>query len=64
MARLSLLFRLRRAGIGGAVIGIPVLALAPAAQARVTQINITTVESPTFGGASFWFLWDYVRLVF
>ena len=61
MLKQSLLL-LRRAGIGGALIGIPLLAPAPEASARVTQINITTVESPTFGGASFGAIGQYERI--
>jgi hypothetical protein len=52
--------RVRRATLGAALIGI--LAIAPAANARVTQINITTVESPTFAGASFGSVGQYERI--
>jgi Alpha/beta hydrolase domain len=45
-----------------ALAGIALLGLAPAAKARVTQINITAVESPTFGGASFGFVGTYERI--
>jgi hypothetical protein len=50
----------RQATFGAALIGI--LAIAPAANARVTQINITTVESPTFSGASFGSVGQYERI--
>jgi hypothetical protein len=43
------------------VIGIPLLSLAPEAQARVTQITITN-ETPTFGGASFGTVGQYERI--
>src|SRR5260370_27728350 len=52
--------RVRRATFGAALIGI--LAIAPTANARVTQINITTVESPTFAGASFGSVGQYERI--
>ncbi len=35
---------------------------APAAQARVTQVVITTTESPTFGGRSFGTVGSYERI--
>ena len=47
----------RLASLGAAVIG-----LVPVAEARVTQINITTVESPTFAGASFGSVGQYERI--
>ncbi len=50
----------RRATFGAALIGI--LAIAPAANARVTQFNTTTVESPTFAGASFGSVGQYERI--
>src|SRR5579864_8521392 len=44
------------------LLGASVLALSPAAEARVTQMKITTVESPTFGGASFGSVGQYERI--
>jgi len=45
-----------------ALLGTSLLALAPAAEARVTQMTITTVESPTFGGQSFGAAGQYERI--
>jgi hypothetical protein len=45
-----------------AFIGIALLSLAPAAQARVTQVVITTVESPAFGGRAFGSVGQYERI--
>src|SRR5216684_6239430 len=53
---------MRRATFGAALIGILVPAIAPTANARVTQINITKVESPTFGSASFGSVGQYERI--
>src|SRR5260370_16341265 len=50
----------RRGAFGAGLIGI--LAIAPTANARVTQINITTVESATFAGASFGSVGQYERI--
>lgn len=38
------------------------LASSPAARARITQINITAVENPTFGGATFGAVGAYERI--
>src|SRR5271165_4676676 len=46
---------------GLAIAGMTLFGLAPAAQARVTQISIT-VETPTFGGASFGSVGAYERV--
>jgi hypothetical protein len=43
-------------------IGIALLSCAPAANARVTQIVIKTVESPTFGGKTFGTVGAYERI--
>ncbi|HEY4403079.1 MAG TPA: alpha/beta hydrolase domain-containing protein [Xanthobacteraceae bacterium] len=43
-------------------IGIALLSCAPAANARVTQIVIKSVESPTFGGKTFGALGAYERI--
>jgi len=51
-----------RAGTRLASLGAAVLGLVPVAEARVTQINITTVESPTFAGASFGSVGQYERI--
>ena len=45
-----------------ALIGIALMSWAPAAQARVTQIVIKTVESPTFGGKTFGAVGAYERI--
>jgi hypothetical protein len=45
-----------------ALIGIALMSCAPAAQARVTQIVIKTVESPTFGGKTFGAVGAYERI--
>jgi Alpha/beta hydrolase domain len=45
-----------------ALIGVSVLALAPPAGARVTKIEITATESPTYGGRSFGTVGTYERL--
>jgi hypothetical protein len=47
---------------GLALIGIALMSVAPAAQARVTQIVIKTVESPTFGGRAFGTVGQYERI--
>jgi Alpha/beta hydrolase domain len=44
------------------LVGITCLGLAPAASARVTQINVTKVESPTYGGAGFGSVGTYERI--
>jgi hypothetical protein len=54
--------RVRRGTFGAALIRILVPAIAPTAKARVTQINITTVESPIFSGASFGSVGQYERI--
>jgi Alpha/beta hydrolase domain len=41
------------------LVGIAVLSVAPPSYAGVTQINITCVQSPTFGGASFGSIGQY-----
>src|SRR5215469_7208987 len=43
-------------------IGIGVLGFPRASNARVTQINITTTEAPTFGGTSFGAVGQYERI--
>ena len=43
-------------------LGAAVLGLVPVAEARVTQITITTMESPTFAGASFGPVGQYERI--
>lgn len=45
-----------------AVTGAVAFGIVPPASARVTQMNITTVESPTFGGASFGSVGQYERI--
>src|SRR6266566_2272910 len=45
-----------------AAVGVALLGSTPAANARVTQMIITTVESPTFGGASFGSVGQYERI--
>jgi hypothetical protein len=45
-----------------AVVGIALMGAAPAAQARVTQIVIKSVESPTFNGRSFGAVGQYERI--
>ena len=45
-----------------ALIGVSFLALAPPAGARVTKIEITATESPTYGGRSFGTVGAYERL--
>jgi hypothetical protein len=52
----------RRASAPLAVVGAALLGCAPAAQARVTQIVIKTVESPTFGGKTFGAVGAYERI--
>lgn len=42
--------------------GIAVVGVLKPADARVIQINITTIESPTFGGASFGSVGQYERI--
>src|SRR5690242_2055031 len=42
--------------------GFGLVAAAPAASARVTQIHITTVEAPTFGATSFGSVGQYERI--
>lgn len=51
--------RLARAGIAAAL----VLGWVASADARITRIEITRVESPTFGGASFGSVGTYDKLV-
>jgi Alpha/beta hydrolase domain len=48
--------------VGLASFGVVVLGLAPVGHARVAQINITMVESPTFGGATFGTVGAYERI--
>jgi Alpha/beta hydrolase domain len=48
--------------VGLALIGIAAVSCAPAAQARVTQVVIKTVESPTFGGRAFGTVGQYERI--
>jgi Alpha/beta hydrolase domain len=45
-----------------ALIGIALMSFAPAANARVTQIVIKTVESPAFGGRTFGAVGAYERI--
>jgi hypothetical protein len=45
-----------------ALVGAALLSCAPAANARVTQIVIKTVESPTFGGRTFGTVGQYERI--
>ena len=45
-----------------ASIGLALVALAPVAQARITQIVIKSVESPTFAGKSFGAVGAYERI--
>lgn len=54
--------RAKKLGLVGLAIAIAFTGLIPAAHARVTQINITTIESPTFGGASFGSVGAYERI--
>jgi len=51
-----------RAATAAVVIGLSVLLATPAVEARVTQLTITKVESPTFGGASFGAVGQYQRI--
>jgi hypothetical protein len=44
------------------LLGISVIGLEPTAYARVTQINITTTEAPTFGTTSFGSVGQYERI--
>jgi hypothetical protein len=44
------------------LIGSGILAFAPMANARVTQIDITTTEAPTFNGTSFGSVGQYERI--
>ena len=44
------------------LLGMSVIGLEPAAYARVTQINITTTEAPTFGTTSFGSVGQYERI--
>ena len=44
------------------LIGTGIIAFTPVANARVTQIDITTAEAPTFGGASFGSVGQYERI--
>src|SRR5215472_11436731 len=41
---------------------LAICVLTPSLNARVVQINITNVESPTFGGASFGSVGQYERI--
>ena len=45
--------RVLQLSIAGALAAAGPLAVAPAVDARVTKIQVTTKESPTFGGHSF-----------
>jgi Alpha/beta hydrolase domain len=45
-----------------ALIGVAIMSCAGAAQARVTQVVIKTVESPTFGGRAFGTVGQYERI--
>ncbi|HEY3909409.1 MAG TPA: alpha/beta hydrolase domain-containing protein [Stellaceae bacterium] len=52
-----------RSGAGWlALFGVVCFGFVPVASARITQINITTVESPTFSGASFGAVGAYERI--
>src|SRR5215471_3881466 len=44
------------------IAGIAMAAATQTGQARVTQINITTTEAPTFGGTSFGAVGQYERI--
>jgi len=44
------------------LLGMSVIGLEPTAYARVTQINITTTEAPTFGATSFGSVGQYERI--
>jgi Alpha/beta hydrolase domain len=50
-------------GVAGVLAATGALLIAPAADSRVTTINITTVESPTYGGYSFPGVGQYEKLV-
>jgi alpha/beta hydrolase family protein len=52
--------RLHPAGL--VLIGLATMSCAPAAQARVTQIVVKTVESPTFSGRAFGTVGQYERI--
>jgi hypothetical protein len=52
-----------RSSLLGAAVGVLVLTTAPSASARITLINITSVQSPTFSGASFGPVGQYEKLV-
>jgi Alpha/beta hydrolase domain len=54
--------RLRAALACLALVGAAALGLAPAAQARITAITVTTTESPTFAGQSFGSVGQYERI--
>src|SRR5439155_23003890 len=54
--------QVRSAMAGAALITAAVCGFAPSADAGVTKIEITTVESPTFGGKSFGAVGQYERL--
>jgi hypothetical protein len=45
-----------------ALLAVSAVSLVPAAEARVTALNVTTVESPTFGGQSFGAVGQYERI--
>ena len=53
---------LRAGGLSFVVIGALVLGVVPPASARVTQMTITTTESPTFSGANFGSVGQYERI--
>ena len=52
----------RAGGLSLLVTGALALGMVSPASARVTQMTITTVESPTFGGASFGAVGQYERI--
>jgi len=49
-------------GLLAVIAGIAMVGAPQIGQARVTQINITTTEAPTFGGASFGAVGQYERI--
>ncbi len=54
---------MRKRALSLGITALLLLVMSLAAQARVTQVIITTVESPTFGGLSFGTVGQYERLV-
>jgi hypothetical protein len=52
----------RHATIALTFVGLGLIGVSPSAKARVTQINITDTEAPTFGGASFGSVGQYERI--